>query len=98
MFLSNLFPFSQIPILNLTLPLPLPMCITGREVLEDVLVLRIENSIDYYAEVAAVLKRSCFGLRLFTRAHTWIHTHTDRDALKHRHTNSMIQLTAPLFA
>ena len=50
---------------------------TGREVLEDVLVLRVENSIDYYAEVAAVLKRSCFGLRLLTHTlHTHTHTHT----------------------
>jgi hypothetical protein len=45
------------------LPLPLPLFTAGREVLEDVLVLRIENSFDYYAEVSAVLKRSCFGMR-----------------------------------
>ena len=74
---------------------------TGREVLEDVLVLRVENSIDYYAEVAAVLKRSCFGLRLLTHTHTShteahthmyyaphsTHSHTKINTRAHTHTH-----------
>lgn len=35
---------------------------TGREVLEDILILRLENGRDYYITVTANYARSCFGM------------------------------------
>mmetsp|Transcript_18358 Transcript_18358/g.26328 ORF Transcript_18358/g.26328 Transcript_18358/m.26328 type:complete len:792 (+) Transcript_18358:113-2488(+) len=35
---------------------------TGREVLEDILILRLENGRDYYITVTAKYARSCFGM------------------------------------
>merc|ERR1711862_102247 len=35
---------------------------TGREVLEDILILRLENGRDYYITVLATYARSCFGM------------------------------------
>lgn len=37
---------------------------SGREVLEDVLILRLENSREYYITVRASFARSCFGMSL----------------------------------
>eukprot|EP00596_Hydrurales_sp_CCMP1899_P007387 CAMPEP_0119054196 /NCGR_PEP_ID=MMETSP1177-20130426/74910_1 /TAXON_ID=2985 /ORGANISM="Ochromonas sp, Strain CCMP1899" /LENGTH=202 /DNA_ID=CAMNT_0007034355 /DNA_START=1519 /DNA_END=2124 /DNA_ORIENTATION=+ len=36
----------------------------GQEILDDILVLRIENSVDYYVSVSGVFLRSCYGLSL----------------------------------
>jgi len=35
---------------------------TGREVLEDILILRLENGRDYYITIRAKYARSCFGM------------------------------------
>lgn len=35
---------------------------TGREVLEDILILRLENGRDYYITIKASYARSCFGM------------------------------------
>jgi phosphatidylinositol-bisphosphatase len=35
---------------------------SGREVLEDILILRLENGRDYYITVKATFARSCFGM------------------------------------
>ena len=35
---------------------------SGREVLDDVLILRLENGRDYYLTVKAIFARSCFGM------------------------------------
>lgn len=37
---------------------------SGREVLEDILILRLENGRDYYLSVRASFARSCFGMSL----------------------------------
>jgi inositol polyphosphate 5-phosphatase INPP5B/F len=37
---------------------------SGREVLEDILILRLENGRDYYLTVRANFARSCFGMSL----------------------------------
>lgn len=34
----------------------------GREVLDDILILRLENGRDYYITVKATYARSCFGM------------------------------------
>jgi phosphatidylinositol-bisphosphatase len=35
---------------------------TGREVLEDILILRLENGRDYYIKVTGLYAQSCFGM------------------------------------
>jgi inositol polyphosphate 5-phosphatase INPP5B/F len=37
---------------------------TGREVLDDILILRLENGRDYYITVKGTYARSCFGMNL----------------------------------
>jgi inositol polyphosphate 5-phosphatase INPP5B/F len=37
---------------------------SGREVLEDILILRLENGRDYYLSVRASYARSCFGMSM----------------------------------
>lgn len=37
---------------------------SGREVLEDILILRLENGRDYYITVSATYARSCFGMTI----------------------------------
>ena len=37
---------------------------SGREVLDDILILRLENGRDYYITVKATYARSCFGMNL----------------------------------
>lgn len=43
----------------------------GTEVLEDIVVLRIENGCDFYLEVKANYARSCYGMSLEELVCTW---------------------------